>query len=494
MLIQALQDAALFDHPVTGFTVIETHISWVLLTGPFAYKIKKPVNLGFCDFTSLEKRKFFCEEELRLNRRLAPELYAGIVPVTGTETAPRLAGGGAAIEYAVKMVEFDQACRLDRVLASGGLENQHVDQLARELAEFHAAIPAAAPESSYGGPEAVIQAVRGTLKHCGSSGLAGWCEAEAKHLEPVFEARKASGFVREAHGDVHLANIALVDGRVRIFDAIEFNPELRWIDVMSEIAFAVMDLEDRGRSGLALRLLNAYLELTGDYEGLRVFRFYEVYRALVRAKVAAIRLSQHDLTEKERAVVRREADGYLELARRFTRTDAPRLLITHGVSGSGKTYGTQKILEEEGCIRLRTDVERKRLFGLKADESTPPSQRAEVYGPDATRRVYRRLLDLAWMILGAGYSVIVDGTFLKRGERDEFRALAESMAVPFTILVFEAPEEVLKERVAGRKDEGRDASEADWAVVARQREWREPLAADELPSARKAAPITSPGE
>ncbi|HSA59607.1 MAG TPA: AAA family ATPase [bacterium] len=489
-LIQALQDPALFDHPVTGFAVIETHISWVLLTGPFAYKIKKPVNLGFCDFTSLEKRKFFCEEELRLNRRLAPELYAGVVPITGMESAPRLGGAGAAIEYAVKMVEFDQSCRLDRVLSSGRLEAGQIDQLARELAEFHASIPAAAPEASYGRPEAVIQAVRGTLAHCESSGLAGWCEAEARHLEPVFEARKASGFVREAHGDVHLANVAVVDGRVRIFDAIDFNPELRWIDVMSEIAFAVMDLEDRGRSDLAFRLLNAYLEGTGDYEGLRVFRFYEVYRALVRAKVAAIRLSQPDLPETDREEIRREADGYLGLARRFTRTNPPGLMITHGISGSGKTYGTQKILEEEGCIRLRTDVERKRLFGLKADEPSPPSQRAEVYGPDATRRVYRKLLDLSWMILGAGFSVIVDGTFLRRGERDEFRALAESLAVPFTILVFEATEEVLKERVASRKDEGRDASEADWDVVAKQREWRQPLAADEWPSARRTSPIT----
>lgn len=463
-------------------TLIETHISCVLLTGPFAYKVKKPVNLGFCDFTTLEKRKFFCEEEVRLNRRLAPELYVGVVPVTGTEDAPRLDGDGPAIDYAVKMIRFDQACRLDRVLADGGLKPEHIDQLAGELATFHAAVAVAPADSPYGLPEAVVAPVTATLEHLKShEDLKSWCDAEGRHLKASFEARKANGFIREVHGDAHLANIALIDGRIRIFDAIEFNPDLRWIDVMSEIAFTAMDLEDRGRTDLAYRFLNAYLERTGDYEGLRVFRFYEVYRSLVRAKVAAIRLSQPGLTEPRRSETLLEAEGYLNLARRFTRPSPPKLRITFGVSGSGKTFGTQKLVEDEGCIRLRTDVERKRLFGIDPFKSTPPARKEEVYGAEASRRVYRRLLDVSWILLAAGHSVVVDGTFLKRSERDEFRALAASVGAPFSILVFEAPDEVLRQRVSARQAAGADASEADWAIVEKQKRWMEPVTPEECP-------------
>jgi uncharacterized protein len=482
--IESLLDPALFDHPVRRFEVIETHISWILLTGPFAYKIKKPVNLGFCDFTTLEKRKFFCEEELRLNRRLAPELYVGVVPITGRESRLKLGGEGEAIEYAVKMVEFDQDCRLDHVLAAGLLKPEYIDQLAGKLATFHASLPPAPPDTPYGRPNLVLQAVRETFEHVEST-VSPWIEREGQHLREIFKTRKENGFVREVHGDVHLANAALIAGRVRIFDAIDFNPDLRWIDVMSEIAFTMMDLEDRRRPDFAYRFLNAYLERTGDYEGLRVFRFYEVYRALVRAKVAAIRLSQPGLSEKERRDVHREKEGHLGLASRLTRPDLPRLQITFGVSGSGKTHGTQRILETEGGIRLRTDVERKRLFGFALEESTPPARKAEVYSTDASMRVYRRLLDLSWMLLSAGYSVIVDGTFLKKSERDEFRALATSLGVPFSILAFGAPDEVLKERISHRGAAGRDASEADWSIVERQKQWMEPLAADEEPLVKR---------
>ncbi|HEX5037845.1 MAG TPA: AAA family ATPase [bacterium] len=466
--------------------MIETHISWILLTGPFAYKIKKPVNLGFCDFTTLEKRKFYCEEELRLNRRLAPELYVEIVPVTGTEDAPRLGGDGPVIDYAVKMVQFDQACRLDRVLSAGGLLPEHMDQFASQLAAFHGAVPAAAPESPYGNAQSVARTVLETLGDLDSlenaslvADLRSWCGSEAVRLKEVFEARKDGGFVRECHGDAHLANAALIDGRIRIFDAIDFNPDLRWIDVMSETAFAAMDLQDRGRPDLARRFLNAYLERTGDYEGLRAFRFYEVYRAQVRAKVAAIRLSQEGLAPAERAEIRAEAEGYLALALKLTRPEPPKLSITFGVSGSGKTHGTQRILETEGAVRLRTDVERKRLFGIDPFEGTPPSRKEEVYGADASRRVYRRLLDLSWMLLSEGHSLIVDGTFLKRSERDEFRALAAALAVPFRILSFEAPDDVLKRRVSARRAAGADASEADWEIVERQKRRMEPLTPDE---------------
>jgi hypothetical protein len=444
--------------------LIETHISWVLLTGPFAYKIKKPVDLGFLDFTALEARRRFCEEEIRINRRLAPEIYLGVVPITGTPEAPRLGGQGEPFEYAVKMLQFPEEDRLDHRLRDGRLQPSEIDELAELIADFHGRVDKAPADSPFGTPETIRNAVDECLDPLKGfrnvETLRAWCGTEFGRLEEVFRERKAAGFVREGHGDLHLANIVFFRGRAVPFDAIEFSETLRWIDVMNEIAFTVMDLEERGAEALAGRFLNLYLEKTGDYEGLRVLRYYKVYRALVRAKVAQIRTAQGDRnSEKER-------DDYLDQALRFTRPDPPRLWITHGLSGSGKTHGTQKLLEDSGAIRVRTDVERRRMFGSN-------------YSPEATLAVYGRLAEIARLLLREGYPVITDGTFLKRSERDAFLAIAQDRSVPFRILDFQAPESVLRERVLRRRSEGRDASEADLKVLEMQKAVDEPLSDEE---------------
>ena len=489
-LVAALANPARFGPACTSVTVLETHISYVLLTGKHAYKLKKAVDLGFLDFTTLASRRFFCEQELRLNRRLAPELYLDVVAITGTIDEPVIDGKGPVLEYAVKMREFPQDALASRVLDRNELGVADIDMLAAKVAAFHATSEKAAADSTFGAPETILRAA---LANCKSL-LAGaaspaerrtiealhtWTEREHAARNAAFRGRREGGFVRECHGDLHLGNIAVIDGEVTIFDCIEFNEQMRWIDVMSEVAFTAMDLQDRGHAELAHRFVNAYLELTGDYAGLSVLRFYLVYRALVRAKIALLRAIQLPPGEA-RAPLYAERDGYLRLAEAYARSPEPAILITHGITGCGKTTLSQALLEQIGAIRIRTDVERKRLHGLAPTARSDAATARMLYGADATRRTYDHVLHLAASVAAAGFVAIVDGTFLRRWQRDRFRRLAAELGIPFVIVAFSASEGVLRRRVAERARRGTDASDADVAVLEHQLGVRQSFGADEV--------------
>lgn len=493
-LIQALTDRSVYEHPTTEITVLQTHISWVILTGPYAYKIKKPVNLGFVDFSTLDKRHFFCQEELRLNRRLAPQLYLEVLALYGTPERPHFHGQGAPIEYAVKIAQFVQETLLSHLIAAGQLQVSHIDRLAHEVSAFHARIATADPLSHFGIPEMIYQPVQENFQHlfdtiddpvrqAHARALEAWCQRTFAAHRPTFVARKRNGFIRECHGDMHLGNMILRDDEVVIFDCLEFNEDLRWIDVASEVAFLTMDLEDRGRPDLAHRFLNGYLEATGDYGLLALLPFYLTYRATVRAKVAAIRLGQSQLSPEEAAQARGAFGSYFDLAERYTRPSRPRLLITYGLSGSGKTFATQPLVEATGTIRIRSDVERKRLFGLAPLERSTNRNDLNLYAPAATQRTYAQLAQLTTHVVKAGFTVVVDATFLKRAQRDAFRHLAAQLNVPFAILEFCASEETLRRRVAQRSTQADDASEADLSVLHGQFAALEPLTAEEQASA-----------
>lgn len=489
-LVAALANPARFGPACTSVTVLETHISYVLLTGKHAYKLKKAVDLGFLDFTTLASRRFFCEQELRLNRRLAPELYLDVVAITGTIDEPVIDGKGPVLEYAVKMREFPQDALASRVLDRNELGVADIDMLAAKVAAFHATSQKAAADSAFGAPETILRAA---LANCKSL-LAGaaspaerrtiealhtWTEREHAARNAAFRGRREGGFVRECHGDLHLGNIAVIDGEVTIFDCIEFNEQMRWIDVMSEVAFTAMDLQDRGHAELAHRFVNAYLEITGDYAGLSVLRFYLVYRALVRAKIALLRAIQLPPGEA-RAPLYAERDGYLRLAEAYARSPEPAILITHGITGCGKTTLSQALLEQIGAIRIRTDVERKRLHGLAPTARSDAATARMLYGADATRRTYDHVLHLAASVAAAGFVAIVDGTFLRRWQRDRFRRLAAELGIPFVIVAFSASEGVLRRRVAERARRGTDASDADVAVLEHQLGVRQSFGADEV--------------
>jgi aminoglycoside phosphotransferase family enzyme/gluconate kinase len=484
-------------HPDASCTprLIETHISWVILAGDYAYKIKKPVNLGFLDFSTLEKRQHFCEEELRLNTRLAPHIYLAAVAITGTPEKPQIEGSGPAIEWAVKMRAFPADATLDR---EPNIGTEQIDAIAERIADFHADIAVAPPESVYGLPAQVSEpvltnfsALRQRLpandNHLSTllGALQTWSVNESQRLAPHFAARKASGFIRECHGDLHLGNIAWVEDKPLIFDALEFNTALRQIDVISEIAFLSMDLQHRGRSDLAWRLLDRYLEQSGDYgSGLTGLAYYQVYRAMVRAKVAAI-LATAQAEASGKAADFAECLNYLQLAERLTRQQRPALLLMHGVSGSGKTWLSQHLLEQLGGIRLRSDVVRKRLFGLKPlqDSSAIPGG---IYTPEAGKLTLESLLENTRTVLAAGFLVIVDATFINSIWRAPFQALAEELHIEWRIVSLAAPAETLRERIVRRQQHGTDASEAGLSVLESQLAILEPLNTAELTHALQA--------
>jgi uncharacterized protein len=293
---------------------------------------------------------------------------------------------------------------------------------------------------------------------------------------PILQQRKRDGFIRECHGDLHLRNLAWVDGKALAFDCIEFNPALRWIDVMSDIAFLVMDLRERGEPHLAQRFLNAYLEITGDYEGLALLSFYLIYRAMVRAKVAAIRSGQTAIGKNEQEEAEREFVTYLEFAEKCMKTNQPLLIVARGVSASGKSKQSGLLLTWLGAIRLRSDVERKRLFGLRAEESGKAAPGEGIYNAAAGEKTYDRLAQLAGRVLDAGYPVIIDAACLKRAQRERFYQLAKKRDVPVLLLEFHAAEEVLRQRIARRKG---GASDADLSVLEHQLAQWEPVEEEE---------------
>lgn len=482
-----------FGHPLEGAVdCIETHISWVLLAGDFAYKFKKPLRLDVLDFGTVALRRAACEEELRINRRTAPALYLGLVAVVhdGVDglRLKAIADAPEDSEPAVRMRRFPQDAILANALERQELLPEHVDSLARHVARFHAQAAVAAPAQGFGTEQAVRSAVETCLANLRKSlrethslsallkPVDAWCLRQGQALATVFEKRLADGLVRECHGDLHLANIALIDDQPQLFDAIEFNPALRWIDCVADIAFVMMDLHARGRSDFGWRFANLWLEHTGDYAGLRVLRYYLVYRAAVRAWVAGTRMSQGRVDDK----ASRDVRLYLELASRLCcETDQPPTLwLAHGFSGAGKSTHALALACDRGMVRVRADVERKRLFGL-SPEASSSGVPGGIYSADATKRTYDRLIQVAGQALEAGFSAVVDATFLEPAVRSRFIAFARARDVSVRILSFEAPLDVLRERVSLRAAAGGDASEAGLEVLESQWATARPLEAGE---------------
>jgi hypothetical protein len=480
-LIQGLLRPGAYDHPVDSVEVVETHISWVLLTGKYAYKIKKPVRFPFLDFSTLERRKRFCEEELRLNRRLAPMLYLDVVPIGGTAENPRM-GQLPAIEYAVKMRQFPKAAQLDRKLARGKVTAADFHAFAGTLADFHAHLEPTPADTRLGSPAIVIRTVLNNLRDLerashdqdldAVSAMSAWTETQCVRLEKAFTRRKAAGAVRECHGDLHLQNLIYLDGRIVAFDALEFEPELRWMDVVSETAFLTMDLLAHDRSDFAYEFLSRYLEYSGDYAGFDVLPFYLVYRALVRAKVAALREQQSHVTTNGRS--------YVDLALQLTaRRSVPLLVITHGFSGSGKSTIAEQLIGSLRAVRIRSDLERKRLFGFSSSADTRSGLATGIYDANASARTYAALSEYARLGIEAGFDIIIDAAFLRRADRLAFAALASRFGADFVVLDCQCPEAELRGRVAHRRAAGADASEANIGVLAYQLAHAEPLTADE---------------
>ena len=488
-LVEALSRREAYPDAAGTIEVVETHISWIFLTDSYAYKVKKPLNLGFLDFSTLEKRRHFCNEELRLNRRLCPEIYLAVVPVAQSDNAFFVDREGEVIDYAVKMVRFDRTMELDRMLSSGLINIRHIDSLATLVAEFHQSIPAVKAETGFGHPLNLIKPILANFIHtepvASNRGEATrlaevkeWTLREHQRLYSLFELRQHKGFIRQCHGDMHTGNMVWWKNRIFIFDCIEFNENLSKIDVISDLSFLFMDLEHAGYPAFAWRFLNNYLTETGDYSALTLLRFYAVYRAMVRAKVTAIRYVQTtDESTKKRIL--EEHFSYLQLAERFTCKQKPLLVLTCGVSGSGKTTLAIEIAQRIGSVHIRSDIERKRLAGLKQLERSDNTTKDSLYSEEMGLQTYKQMLDVATLCIEEGLRIIVDATFLKAETRQMFIEAARRFHCECRILHFHAPLEVLKERVQKRYLTGNDASEADVAVLMSQLEMQEALTREE---------------
>lgn len=489
--LEALVEALARQFEATGLATerFATHVSLVLLAGDYAYKFKKPVDFGFLDFSSLAKRAHFCALELALNRRHAPELYVDVLPVSAGPAGPELGGSGPPIEYALRMRRFATADRLDEVLARGGLGDADIAAIAQLIAGSHAHAHGAPAVHAFGAPTLVRRQMLGGLDVLsdvvpGHAGFLRELETLCAARVAAIEDRLQRGHVRDCHGDLHLSNLVRWQGRWLPFDCIEFSDELRWIDTASDLAFPLIDLDLRGESVFANRLLNDYLTASGDFGALAVLDLYCVYRSVVRAKVARL---AHGAAGADGPQLRR-AREHVALARRYLeRPRRPALLITHGVSGSGKSWLATRIAAARGFVHLRSDHERRRLAGLEPGAPSHSEPGGGLYGAGLTEATYARLAQLANGILRAGYSCIVDATFVQARHRAALREIAAANGRDFVILDCDAPPEVLRERVAARLRTGGDPSEATLEVLELQLAHREPLEAGERAFARSAS-------
>jgi len=468
-------------------TLVQTHLSSLLLGRQWVLKLKKPIALDFVDFRNADRRRQACEEELRLNRRTAARWYVDVLPVTGSTDAPRLGGHGDPADepwdWALRMRRFDETATYERLAAAGALGEAQIDALAARVAAFHRALPPS--PAAWGDPQTALAFALANLRTLAAAlpaqaaalaALRDWTCARHAALAPVLARRRAQGRVREGHGDLHLGNVVWIDGDAVPFDALEFDPRLRHTDTVGDAAFAYADLLDHGLPALAWRYLGGWVEACGDHDGLPLLRWFAAYRALVRAKVAAIRAQQAD-ADALAAAATAAAQRRVALALALAQPPRPQLVLTCGLSGSGKSSVAQRLAERLGGLRVRSDVERKRLHGLAP--TARPTDPATLYHPGATQRTYARLLTVARWAVDGELNLVVDAAYLRRAERDAMRALARTLGVEATVVECRAPAAVLRERLARRAAAGRDPSDATAEVLALQQRVQEPPAPDE---------------
>ncbi len=475
--LQPLLAPAAYPHPVERVELVETPISWVLLTGRLAYKIKRPVRLEYVDQRTLQRRAQLCAEELRLNRRFAPGLYLGVRAIRRVDGHLRIdgenTGHGEVIEHAVCMRQFERSQELDRLVGAGGVSAAELSAFGRELAVTHAGLAAAPPSGPWGAPERIRALLLENLEQCAHAarplGSSPRIEALRAPLERLLEAnatllaeRRTAGRIRECHGDLHTRNIVREAGRLQAFDCMEFEPAFRWIDVADDVAFLVADLETLGAPRLAWAFLQAWLEESGDWQACRLLPLYQAHRALVRAKVAAL---SRGTDAAAATALRRAHEAHLAHAAAALQARRPWVLLMCGLSASGKSWLAARLAPEIGALHLRSDLERKRAAGLAPLAASDSGVQRALYAPEVTAALYARLLSHGTDVIAGGRSLLVDATFLDARHRRAWRELAAARGLPFRLIHCSAPETVLRQRIVERHARGTDASEADLGVL-----------------------------
>ncbi len=492
-----------YPHPADSVELIETHVSWVLLAGDFAYKIKRPVRYSFVDLRDPERRKHFCDEELRLNIRFAPDLYLEVCEIVDDGGQARIAARGPVVEHAVRMRRFPRASELDGLLERRSVEPDELETFGRNLAVIHSRVPAASERALWGQPAEVQALLLRNLDECAAAAAIFGTASEVLALrdllasqlaaaEPWMAERRATGSIRECHGDLHSRNVVRLGGRLVAFDCMEFEPAFRWIDVAEEVASLSSDLAARGRPALAHSFRAGYLTQSGDYRACRLLRIYETHRALVRAKIAALAAAGAETAERDS--LRHEHIRLIAHAAASLTPRRPILVLMHGLSGSGKTWLARPLARRLWAVHLRSDVERKRRAGLAALARSGSNVARDLYTSEASAALYEHLARAAEDVLAGGYAAVVDATFLRREQRSRFAALAQRLGTPLHLVRCAVRDEVLRARLRARAQAGLDASEADQSVLEWQRAHLEELSPEEdfdvirVDSADRAAP------
>jgi len=472
--LQSLLSPRAYLHPVKDVTLVETHISWLLLTGDFVYKIKRPVLFPFVDLRSAEHRTFLCHEEVRLNRRFAPALYLGVSQITAAESGARIDGTGPVLESCVRMRQFDPRQQLDHLLESRAVQPTELFEFGRELARIHAALPVVDASHHWGQPQTIRATLLRNLDECAGAlgnsvppALRASLDEIARQAAVWMADRRSRHHVRECHGDLHCSNIVKLEDRLCAFDCLEFDPALRWIDVADEIAFLLADLTPYNDPLLQQAFLSGYLLESGDYEAARYLFLYQAHRFLVRGKVVALSGEGPP------------AAAFVAAAQRMLGPQRPVLILMSGLSGSGKSWLARQLAPSLGAIHLRSDIERKRLAGASIRAHAASAPGIGLYSAETTERVQVTLLANAEALLSGGLTTIVDATFLRRSHRRAFLDLASRLRVPVRIVRCEASMHVLRTRIDERAKQGTDPSDADSSVLEWQLQHEQPFESDD---------------
>ena len=489
--VAALLQPQAYSHSCADIRLVETHISWVFLTGDFAYKVKKPVAFNFVDFSTAELRTHYCAEEVRCNRPFSEALYLGVVTINcDKEGHYHVDGNGPVVESAVKMREFPGAQQLDRLLAAGGLEVGAMRRFGENLADQHSRLPrldcgdvdvdevdTRVRKPALDNFRALAPLLAARVHEVLLSRIEKDTRTAYERLRQRFVQRLRQGFTRECHGDLHLRNLVLLNERIQAFDCLEFNANLRWIDTVSDVAFLLMDCSVSGRDDLGYAFLDGYLTRSADYEGAALSVFFSVYRSMVRAKVAALQLQELG-TSDDRELVQR-LQSHLEWANARLHRAPGLLLLMCGLSGSGKSYIAERLVPRLPAVRVRSDILRKARAGIASDHRSNSPVDGGLYTKGRSQAVYAEILRVSEELLREGETVLVDATFLDRRWRSAFQSAAGKLGTDCLIVYCRASQATLEDRVRTREQEGDVVSEAGIEVLRRQQSRFDPISRNE---------------
>ncbi|MEA5509497.1 AAA family ATPase [Crocosphaera sp. UHCC 0190] len=465
-LIKKLQNPEFYPHSVkTPIEVMQTHSSVVFLTGDYAYKLKKPVNFGFLNYSTLDKRQHFLTQELNMNQVIAPDIYLEVLPITDDNKQLNLSGEGEIIDYILKMNQFPQNCLLINLFEAGKLQEYHLKELGKTIAEFHKNTKTNDYIRSFGDIEIIKKSIDENYQR--TEKYIGIAQSKQQYQETkqftdryfsankkLFENRRKHDKIRECHGDLHLKNICLWHDKIQLFDRIEFNEEFRLVDVMFDVAFTVMDLDARNRQDFSNIFLNTYLEYTGDWEGLPVLPVYLSRQAYVRAKVNSMLLDDPNISQKEKQEATQTAANYYHLAWQYTQQHQGQIILMSGLSGSGKTTIAKYLAKQINGILIRSDALRKHLTGIPLNQTGGD----DIYTQEMNEKTYNRLIELGQILAQHGFSVILDAKFDRHIWRELVINWSKNNQIPLTILYCDAPREVLIDRLCKRTDDISDAT------------------------------------